>query len=447
MWGSTTLKWSDHYCLGGMTSSPWGNADELRARRLSPGPGGTPEEVTRNQRERLMGAMVLAVDEHGYQAARVADVLALAGVSRSAFYRYFDDKLDCFLATLDALAAIAVERIADAYAVDGAWDARLRAAVDAFVELVLEQPASARLCVVELHAAGPRAMERLDRAVQAVDRAVERALAESPEHRRMPADLVHALVGGVRKTVHTRLRRGEEAQLADVLPELLDWALGYRTPPQPLKRPRRRPRRGSAPAPNPADARERLTSGVVATVARRGYPAATIAEMAALAEASLTTFYNHFPEGKEEAFLAAVDSVRAQAVGATGPAYEQAGDPRYGVRDGIDALFGFLAAEPEVAEVGFVEAYAAGPRALARGERAIDSLAAVLGQGCRRPGRSSVATEAIGGAIHTLVHTEIRRRRAELMRELTPTATYVALAPFVGPGDAVAIANANVQPA
>ena len=391
--------------------------------------------------------MVLAIDEHGYEATRVADLLQLAGVSRSAFYKHFDDKLDCFLATVDAAAALAVERIAAAYDTEGPWDARLRAAADAFVELVLEQPATARLCVVEIYAAGPPAMERLDAAVEVVDRAVARAFEESPDHKRMPADLVHALVGGVRKAVHTRLRRREQAQLAEVLPELLDWALSYRTPPQPLKRPRRRPQQAAAPAPDPKDAHARLTRGVISTVARRGYLAATIAEMANLAGASLTTFYSHFPEGKEDALLAAIDSARERTVAATRPAYEQAGDPSYGVRDGIDALFGFLAAEPEVAEVGFVEAFAANSHALARGELGIETLTALLGQGCARNDRGTIATEAIGGAIHTLLHSEIRRRRVERMRELTPTATYVALAPFIGPSKAVAIANVSVRPA
>jgi AcrR family transcriptional regulator len=441
-----------------MTTTPWGNADELRARRLTPGPGETPEEVTRNQRERLFGAMVLAVDAHGYEATRVADLLELAGVSRSAFYTHFENKLDCFLATVDAIAAIAAERIAAAYRDDGAWDARLRAASDAFVELVLDQPAAARVCVVEIYAGGPPAMERLDAAVEIVDRAVARAFEQSPRHERMPKDLVHALVGGVRKAVFTRLRDGQEQQLAQVVPELLDWALSYHTPPQPLKRPRRRPERGTAPAPDPEDPRARLTRGVIATVARRGYLAATIAEMAGLAEASLTTFYNYFPTGKEEAFLAAIDSTRERAVAATRPAYEQAADPRYGVRDGIDALFAFLAAEPDVAGVAFVEAYAANRRALARGERGVEALTELLAEGCAHEGAvtadasgktardGAVTTEAIGGAIHTLLHTEIRRERAARMRELTPTATYVALAPFVGPSKAVAIANVNVRP-
>ncbi|HYI99572.1 MAG TPA: TetR/AcrR family transcriptional regulator [Thermoleophilaceae bacterium] len=430
-----------------MTTTPWGNADELRARRLSPGPGETPEAVKRNQCERLFGAMVLAVDKYGYEATRVADLLEIAGVSRSAFYKHFADKLDCFLQTIDAAAALAIERIGKAYDVEGAWDARLRAAVDAFVELVVDQPATARLCVVEIYAAGPKALERLDAAVEVVDRAFARAFEESPEHRRMPADLVHALVGGVRKAVHTRLRRGEERQLEEIVPKLLDWALGYRTPPQPLKRPRRRPRRADAPVVADRDeTHERLTHGVIATVAKRGYRAATIAEMAKLAGASLTTFYDHFPEGKDDAFLAAIDCTRELAVAAAQPAYEQATNPRYGVRDGIDALFGFLAANPEVARVGFVEAFAANRRALGRGERGIEALTALLGQGCADGGDAdAVATEAIGGAIHTLLHTEIRRRRVERVRELTPTATYVALAPFVGPGEAVAIANVSVQ--
>lgn len=429
-----------------MTSTPWGTAEELRERRLSPGPGMPPEEVKRNQCERLFGAMVLAIDEHGYEATRVADLLEIAGVSRDAFYRHFENKLDCFVATVDAIAARAVDRIAAAYGGNGAGDARLRAAGDAFVELVLAQPAAARLCVVEIYAAGPKAMERLDHAVEVVDRAVARALEESPGHERMPGELVHALVGGVRKAVHTRLRRGEEKELAEVVPTLIDWALDYRTPPQPLKRPRRRPQPVVAPAPDPADARERLTRGVISTVARRGYLEATIAEMANLAGASLTTFYRQFPDGKEDAVLAAIDSTRERAVAATQPAYEQAGDPSYGVRDGIDALFGFLAAEPEVAKVGFVEAFAASSRALARGERGVETLTALLGQACARDGGSAVATEAIGGAIHTLLHTEIRRQRVERMRELTPTATYVALAPFVGPSKAVAIANVSVRP-
>src|ERR1700743_2072969 len=69
--------------------TPWGQASELRQRRLYPGGGATPDEVARNQRERLFGAIVAVVAKKGYEATTVADVLALRGVSRRPFLRPF----------------------------------------------------------------------------------------------------------------------------------------------------------------------------------------------------------------------------------------------------------------------------------------------------------------------------------------------------------------------
>ena len=66
------------------TMTPWGPADRLRERRLRPGPSHSREDRTRNQRERMMAAMVAAAAERGYAGTRVADVLEIAGVSRSS---------------------------------------------------------------------------------------------------------------------------------------------------------------------------------------------------------------------------------------------------------------------------------------------------------------------------------------------------------------------------
>ena len=41
-----------------MTTTPWGDATQLRARRLRPGPGADPAAVTHNQRERMYAATV-----------------------------------------------------------------------------------------------------------------------------------------------------------------------------------------------------------------------------------------------------------------------------------------------------------------------------------------------------------------------------------------------------
>ena len=425
-----------------MTTTPWGNATQLRARRLRPGPGSDPRAVTRNQRERMYAATVAAVAENGYEATRVADIVKLSGVSRSAFYKHFEDKLDCFLATLDELAALAHAELAKHYDPALPWEERLRVVADAFLDLLLEQPAAARLCLVEVYAAGPPAVERLDRSVAAVEAAVARAFEESPEREGMPRDVVRAIVGGVRKTIHTRVRRGEQAELIEQLPQLIDWGVGYHAPPEPLRRPRRKPDRGPVPLPDHDVPRERLVTAITDTIAERGYPETTIIEIAERASASLSTFYGNF-ENKEEALLAALDREREQSLTAAGTAFAAASDWPQGIRDGIDALFAYFAAEPAAASVAIVDAFTAGHEGLEGGDETIRAFHVFLQPGHElRPDSSPLLSEAVCNAVYSLVYRQIREARVERMRELAPTATFVTLAPFVGTADAFAVASA-----
>jgi AcrR family transcriptional regulator len=424
-----------------MTITPWGDATELRSRRLRPGPNANRAAVSRNQLERMHAAMVAAVAENGYEATRVADVVKLSGVSRSAFYKQFEDKLDCFLATLDAVAELAFAELERHYDRGLPWEERLRGVADAFLDMLLEQPAAARLCLVEVYAAGPAAVERLDRAVARAELEVSRAFNESPKRRGMPRDVVRAIVGGVHKTVHTRLRRGEQVELIHELPELLDWALGYHAPPTALRRPRWRPDRGAAPLPDLTVARERLITAVTDVIAADGYPGATIVEIANRSSSSLSTFYGNF-ENKEEALLTALDRAREQSLVATKAATARTSDWRAAIRVGIDSLFGYFAAEPAAAKIVAVEAFTAGPEGLEGGDQTIAAFRDGLDLGCQGPGASKpLVAEAVGNAIYSLAYNQIRRDRTDQLRTLTPTATFVALAPMAGAARACAIAN------
>ena len=97
--------------MAGTVRTPWGDAARLREKKLRPGPGTPRAEAEHNQRERLFGAMVAAVAEKGYEATTVADLVKLSGVSRSAFYRHYDDKQACFLAAVEAMVEPALRRI------------------------------------------------------------------------------------------------------------------------------------------------------------------------------------------------------------------------------------------------------------------------------------------------------------------------------------------------
>jgi AcrR family transcriptional regulator len=182
-------------------------------------------------------------------------------------------------------------------------------------------------------------------------------------------------------------------------------------------------------------------TAITETVAERGYPDTTIVEIAERASASLSTFYGNF-ENKQEALLAALDREREQSLAATWPAVEAAPDWEHSIRPGLDALFGYFAAEPAAARVAVVDAFTAGSEGLEGGDQTIWAFQVFLEPGRRlAPGQSPLVPEAIGNAVYSLVYRPIRDGRGERMRELTPTAVFVTLAPFVGAAEACALAN------
>ncbi len=420
--------------------TPWGDAGTLRERKLQPGRRLPAEEVARNQRERLYAAMVAVVAEKGYEATRVADLLELSGVSRSAFYDHFKDKEECLLAALEAFVGPAIDSIVGDGEDHPPTQERAREAFEAFVQLIVDQAAAARMCFVEIYAAGPRAVEEIDRTTDAFQGFVAATLGQVRGDEKMPPELVRALIGGVRKVIHTRLYRGEEDELVELVPQMWDWALAYPPPPTPLRRPRNKPPANAGPVQG-YDPAERILRALASVIAEKGYPATTIGDVAARASISLSTFYANFAD-KEEAMLAAVDSGSAQMLATTLPAFRRASDWPHQVRGAFAGMFAFCAAEPEYTRLGAVDVYAAGKRALEQRDQVMEGMEALLVPGYQlNPGVSPIAAEAIGGAIYSMIYDQVKRSGAESMQEIVPLATYVTLAPFVGADEACAVAN------
>src|SRR5882724_12016043 len=262
-----------------MVRTPWGDADTLRDRKLRPGQRLPAGEVVRNQRERLFAALVAVVAEEGYEGTRVEDLLELSGVSRSAFYEHFSDKQDCLLAAIEAFVGPTIASIAAANGqISG--EQRARAALEALVRQIVEQPAASRLCFVEIFAAGPRAVEQIDRATDACQNFVSAALDETPGHEQLPPEIVRATIGGLRKVIHTRLYRGEEEKLLELVPQMWDWVLSYPAPPTSLRRPRNRPPASTA-RPEGYDQAERILRALASVVAEKSYPTMTVGDIAA----------------------------------------------------------------------------------------------------------------------------------------------------------------------
>lgn len=423
---------------GATIRTPWGPASELKERRLYPGGGTPPEEVARNQRERLFGAAVAVASQKGYEAMTVADILAVSGVSRSAFYKHFADKSDCLTAAAAELLE-PVERRLDPAAGNG----RVRdprQVFEGFFRLLASEPAAARVCFVELHAAGEAGEQIADRAFDALAEAVERLAAGASGAGGWSPELTRALLGGIRKLVHSRLSRGEEDGLVDLAPELWAWMTSVTAPPGPLE-PARRQRALPGPRFEGYTPGERIARAVAAVVAEKGYQEMTTDDIAAEAAISLSTFYAHFTD-KRDATLAALEMSGAQIMALAVPAARRAGSWEEGTRALYEAICAYFAAEPTMARLVLVGVYAAGPRAHARRDRVLDSLAAMLAPAfAEHPGAPAVAAEAIAATVYALMREQVRREGPESLGAVVPLATYVTLVGFVGPERALDAAN------
>ncbi len=424
-----------------MVRTPWGDANQLRARMLRPGRGTPREEAERNQRERLFAAMVATVAEKGYEATTVADLVELSGVSRSAFYKHFADKQACFLAAIEALVEPALETVRGGLELPG--DKELaRQAFETLIKLIVAQPAAAKMCFVEVYAAGPEGVALVDRTLDAFEVLVKQMLDSIPGHEEMPAEIVRALIGGIQKVIHKRLYRGEEEELAELAPQLWEWIFCYPPPPGPLRAPRRRslqtrPFEERQAASNPP---ERLLRALAAVVSEKGYPEATVAEIVDRAKTSQRTFYENFAN-KEDAMVAALDSGSAQMLAAALPAFRRASDWQDGVQATQEAMFNFGVQEPEYARLGAVEMYAAGKRALEQREVVTEGMEGLLAPGYElKPDIPPITAEAIGGALYALFYDHVKQKGAERLAEMVPLAVYVTLAPFLGGEEAYAVA-------
>jgi AcrR family transcriptional regulator len=424
-----------------MVKTPWGNADELRSRKLRPGGASPEEETVASQRERIFGAIVAAVAEKGYEATTVADISERSGVSKSSYYDHFADKEAGVVATVEALLAPSLE-FAAAHGIGGAEEEALRG-FEQGIELIASQAAAARLCLVDVYAAGPRAVALLESTVSGFAELLSRTFERIDGRAGIPADIVRALIGGVQKVVYKRLLRGEESVLSDLVPGLWQWLLSVPPPPGPLRPSRVRAVRSLSFEDRqlPSAPPERLLRALAAVVSEKGYQEAKIAEIVERAKTSRRTFYEHF-DSKEDAMVAALDSGSAQMLAAALPAFRRGGPWPLAVRDTQRAMLHFAAEEPEYGRLGAVEMYGAGPRALEQREMVTEGMEGLLQPGYEvAPDVPPIAAEAIGGALYALLYDFVKAEGPERLPALVPSFVYVTLATFLGAEEAYAVAT------
>jgi AcrR family transcriptional regulator len=426
---------------------------EALFRRLPPGQHGLGrEEVGRNQRRRLQGAMVSAVASHGYAKTKIRDLARLAGVSPNAFYEHYASKEECFLATHDAIADDAARRVSAAALAQGQWRKRLHAALSAFIDAVVSQPEAAFLAVVETHAAGPRALEHQQRAIEGYERMIGHCLADSLHGAAVPEATIKGIVGGARSLVYHHLSEGHPLQIAALEAPIFEWILSYRSDAAAALRDP--PSAGGAahvlePRPDgagrsgelPGAHRERILRAVATVSSEQGYSALTVPAITSTAGVSNQTFYEHF-DNKNEAFLDCYDRASRRALGVTLASFQAAPSWPQAIRASLQTLLDFIAAHPEFARLAFFEVLAAGPAARKRARARMEGFSALLDPGFQQseepPPR--IVSALVAGGAWGVIQFHIAQGATARLGELAPSLSYFALTPFIGADAAAEVA-------
>ncbi len=192
--------------------------------RLPRGRHGLPREaVTESQRNRIHQAMIEVVAERGYPETRVVDVIGVAGVSRKTFYELFDSKEDCFLAAYDVLLGNLLGEATDAFESRPGvpWAERIAAALERLLEHLAQHPNEARFAIVEVLAAGPKALSRRDAALRQFTGFLEAGRSETSLE--LPGITSLVIAGGINELLYSEILHGAIARLPGRLPDLMFW--------------------------------------------------------------------------------------------------------------------------------------------------------------------------------------------------------------------------------
>lgn len=421
-----------------------------------------PQARKRTQRERLLKGMVEVANRRGYAGASVSAVIAEAGVSRPTFYDYFADRDECFTA------AIVEVQQALAAQVEGALEGcpaerAACAAIEAMLAFADVNAPQARFLTAESMSGGRMAMDARDQGIAAIATLIDMAQQGARSRARL-GDLEHrVLVGSVYRLIATRLRRGESS-LASLAPELLEWVSAYEVAVSSRRWGELRPERvpGSSPhvprmpiqqmpsvyppgRPRVSEAeisenhRFRILYAAARLAESKGYTATTVGDITRFARVDGRVFYRLFSD-KQDAFTAVHELGFQQVMDVTSKAFFAAeGWPQRSWEAGR-ALTQLLQANPLVANVGFVEAYAVGPGAVQRIEDSHTAFVFFLQEGLvYRPMEnppSRVAMEAIIASIFEVIYLQARNGEQLQVAGMLPYIAHLWLTPFMGPAEA-----------
>jgi AcrR family transcriptional regulator len=182
----------------------------------------TPLDIgARSQRRRIIDAMVDSCAEKTYAATTITDIVSRARISRTTFYKQFEDKRACF----DAAIAHCIEQLqgvaAGSHAAEDAPADAVRKAATAVIEALAERPGLAQLLTGDAIAVDPKVIERYRKAtIPAIEGLWSRSDGSAEAH----SDPRLAF-GQAQVLILNQIANGKADRLPALLPEIVYLAV------------------------------------------------------------------------------------------------------------------------------------------------------------------------------------------------------------------------------
>ncbi|HWA55289.1 MAG TPA: helix-turn-helix domain-containing protein [Solirubrobacterales bacterium] len=186
-----------------------------------------PDEVLRDQRERLLAAVPAVAAERGYEAMSVADIVKAAAVSRNAFYKNFSDKQDC-VATAHELGHERLFELLSLNCYEGATtEERVGGSLEAGLDLLADDPALARFLFVEAPSGGDEIALRYHEWLGRYGTLLRSAAPDLPPESLPEPEVEQVIVGGLASRVASEVLRGRGEKLRELADPFREYVLAF----------------------------------------------------------------------------------------------------------------------------------------------------------------------------------------------------------------------------
>ncbi len=190
-------------------------------------------EAARGQgphRARLLEGLAASIREKGLANTQITDIVRHARASRTTFYNCFEDKEACFVELAEVLSDVALAQVEAAVDPAAPWDTQVNQAIDAYLGMLVADPAMTMTFSRELPILGARGIAIMRRGIERYAELVVRMFASAPVRgagvEDITIDKAVMIIGGLNEMIVRTVDRGGSVEdLAPVAKEVVKAVL------------------------------------------------------------------------------------------------------------------------------------------------------------------------------------------------------------------------------